>query len=391
MRQRPLLFFICALSLLSYVSSDIYLPAFPALQEAFQTDKAYIETTLTTFLLGLAIGQLIYGVLSDALGRRKVLAAGLLLYTFASVLCAFSPNILILNIARFIQAMGVCSAAALWQAIIVDSYGVGKPRDKVFSIVIPVIALSPVFAPIIGGYLTAEIGWHAIFLLLALTGAGLFYITLFQFKETLLIENRKPFNFRHWLTEGGVLLRSRAFIVYMGVTVFATAGFFVYVTEIPFVFDGLGHDEKMIGYLFIPQTIVFIMGGLFSHWVAGKGLNKHTVLLGLSYFALVGCGILIYFSAFVQPYSFWQYVLPFCIPAFVNGALYPLAYALVYEAHGDIAGMVAGLGGFLLALIGFIATGAMALFSHHGAPAMAVLILISYVFVYALLLGKNHG
>lgn len=382
MSTRFLLVFVCFLSLMSYVSSDIYLPAFPALQTAFATSKAFVEYTLTSYMLGLAFGQLIYGALSDVMGRKKLLIFGISLYVLASVGCAFSPTILILCMMRLLQAMGVCAAAALWQTVIVDNFEPGKSRDHIFSITIPVIALSPVFSPIMGGYLTAELGWHAVFLMSAFLGAILLYMTIFHYRDLRIIEGPKIIQGRILLRDCWQLMCSRAFQRYLGVIVFASAAFFIFITEIPFVFASLGETEERIGLMFLPQTLAFIGGGLFSHRVPTH--RKERALYGLMILALLGSMILL-IASILPPMSPWQYALPYAVTAFSNGATYPLAYGLVYEAHGESAGMVAGLGGFLLAFMGFIGSGLMGLLSVYGVLAMAVLIFLAYVLAFLVL------
>lgn len=352
------------------------MPAFPAIQAGFATSKSMVEYTLTSFLLGLAIGQLLFGPLSDAFGRKKVLLLGMALYGLASVFCALSASIEWLCFARFLQALGVSAAAGLWQAIIVDSYPPGKSRDHVFSMVIPLIALSPVFAPILGGYLTSLFGWQAVFLLLAFIGVVLLYTTLFAYRESLPCHARKPFHWGHWRDRSNILFHSRPFIGYMGSIMFASGAFFVFITEIPFVLKAVGETEKTIGYMFIPQTLTFLLGGLYSKTIPAD--KKQIMMVRIAWLAIVGSLILLT-MCFLPQQNAWQYILPFSITAFVNGAIYPLGYALIYESHGDMPGMVAGLSGALLAFVGFLASGLMGALSGYGVIAMGFLILLCYL------------
>jgi Bcr/CflA subfamily drug resistance transporter len=368
--------FICCLSILSYVSSDVYLPAFPALQAGFATSKSMVEYSLTTYLLGLAIGQLIFGPLSDTCGRKKILIIGFMLYVFASLLCAFSPSIYVFCMGRFLQALGVSAASGLWQAIVVDSYPPGKKRDHVFSIVIPSISLSPVFSPIIGGYLTAIAGWYTVFLLLALIGVIMLTLSVFAYQETHPVHARQAFDRHYWLEKSQLLLSSRVYCGYMGGIMFASGAFFVYITEIPFVLKSLGETEKSIGYLFAPQSIAFVLGSLYSKTIAPE--KKQQALRGITWIA-IGASLVLVFTSYLPAYSIWQFIIPYAITAFVNGAMYPLGYALIYEAHGDMPGMVAGLSACLLAFVGFFMSGLMGLLSVYGALAMAGLILLSYM------------
>jgi Bcr/CflA subfamily drug resistance transporter len=351
------------------------LPAFPALQAGFATDKSMVEYSLTTYLLGLAIGQLFFGSLSDTFGRKKLLLIGFMLYVLASLLCAFSTTIYMFCFARFLQALGVSAASGIWQAIIVDTYPPGKKRDHVFSIVIPSISLSPIFAPILGGYLTATMGWHAVFFLLASMGLVMLSITLFYYKESHPPHARQPFHWDYWSEKSKRLLTSRVYLGYMGGIAFASGAFFVYITEIPFVLKSLGETEKTIGYMFIPQSIAFVLGSLTSKTIAPE--KKQTALRRITWIA-IGGSLLLLLMSYLPAYNIWQFIIPYAMTAFVNGAMYPLGYALIYETHGDIPGMVAGLSACLLAFVGFMMSGLMGLLSSYGALAMSGLILLSY-------------
>ncbi|NVP02939.1 MFS transporter, partial [Photobacterium damselae subsp. damselae] len=141
MNQQPskmtLIWFAC-LSMLGFLATDMYLPAFETIRVAFGTTQSLIGLTLSVFLLGMALGQLVYGPLSDRIGRKKVLLGGMALFSVATLLCSIAPNIETFLIARFVQALGACSATVIWQAVVVDRYH-GKTSERIFATIMPLV------------------------------------------------------------------------------------------------------------------------------------------------------------------------------------------------------------------------------------------------------------
>ena len=166
--KMTLVWFAC-LSMLGFLATDMYLPAFSLIQDEFATTQQYIGLSLSIFLLGMALGQIVYGPLSDRIGRIKVLVSGMLLFSLASLLAAFSANFETFLVARFLQALGACSAAVIWQSVVIDRYS-GKVSERIFATIMPLVALSPALAPILGSVLEGQFGWRSIFVVLAIFG-----------------------------------------------------------------------------------------------------------------------------------------------------------------------------------------------------------------------------
>ncbi len=156
------LFWLAGLSMLGFLATDMYLPAFEAMQIDFATSSANIGLTLSIFLLGMACGQLVYGPLSDRIGRKPALLIGLSLYIVATAVCLFASNIYLLLGARLVQALGACSAIVIWQAVVIDRYE-GKLGQKMFATIMPLVALSPALAPLLGAYLLQHFDWRSYF------------------------------------------------------------------------------------------------------------------------------------------------------------------------------------------------------------------------------------
>ena len=171
------LFWFACLSMLGFLATDMYLPSFETIRADFATTQSLIGLSLSVFLLGMALGQVVYGPLSDRIGRIKVLVGGMVLFSLASIACSLAPNIEVFLAARFVQALGACSATVIWQAVVVDRYD-GKVSERVFATIMPLVALSPALAPLLGAMLEHQLGWRSIFIALVGFGAVLAIMTL---------------------------------------------------------------------------------------------------------------------------------------------------------------------------------------------------------------------
>ena len=166
-RQRFLtIFTLGLLSALGPFSIDMYLPGFPDIAKDLHTEISHIALSLSSYFIGVSIGQLLYGPLLDRFGRKKPLYVGLLIYLGASIWCVFVHNADTLILARFIQALGGCAGMVASRALVRDLFPVNE-NAKVFSLLMLVIAVSPIIAPTLGGYVTALFGWHSIFIILS--------------------------------------------------------------------------------------------------------------------------------------------------------------------------------------------------------------------------------
>ncbi len=163
------LVYLSALSMLGFIATDMYLPAFKMMETAFATGPEQIALSLTVFLVGMALGQLMWGLASDKFGHRNTLIAGLLVFTIASAGLAFCTTVWQLLLLRFIQAIGVCAPAVIWQAMVIKRYP-SSVSQQLFATIMPLVALSPALAPQLGVVLADHFGWHSILFNLNLDG-----------------------------------------------------------------------------------------------------------------------------------------------------------------------------------------------------------------------------
>lgn len=193
---------------------DMYLPAFPEIVKQFDTTASLVQFSLTACLLGLGLGQLVMGSLSDVHGRRNPLLISMAIYAISSLACAFAPNIGLLIVSRFVQGFAASAGIVISRAIARDLYS-GKELTKFFSLLLLVGNLGPLVAPVAGSGVLSFTTWVGVFIALALLGSYLLLMTKTSLKETLPVERRSPSNFGHQLRSYGLLLRDRRFLGYM--------------------------------------------------------------------------------------------------------------------------------------------------------------------------------
>jgi MFS transporter, DHA1 family, multidrug resistance protein len=257
------------LSAFGPMSVDMYLPSLPSMTQTLGAGPALVQLTLSAFFLGFALGQLVYGPLSDRYGRRRPLLAGLLLYTVASLVCAVTPSVWPLIFGRLLEGLGACAGPVLARAVVRDLYDRDRAA-RMLSILFLVLSAAPLLAPSIGGQILIWVGWRAIFAVLTLFGlvsllsAGLFL------RETLPPERRSRMGPLEALASYANMLRDSRFMGYAGTTALASGGFFVYLSASPFVFISLfGVPPERYGILFAINV-----AGL----MAGATINSRLVL-----------------------------------------------------------------------------------------------------------------
>lgn len=369
--------YLALLSMLGFIATDMYLPAFKAIETTFSATPRYVAMSLTSFLAGLALGQLLYGPLVQRMGKRGALIFGLVIFGAASLWLANSETILSFNIARFFQALGACSAGVIWQAIVIEKYDAEKAQG-VFANVMPLVALSPALAPILGAFLLNITGWEGIFL--TLTGLA---ITLILLTWVLVPSDKhvagmtKPKNISYC----SILKNNR----YLGnVLIFGacSGAFFAYLTLWPIVMEQHGFAATEIGLSFIPQTIMFIVGGYASKIVIRKlGAEKAlTVLLSLFAFCVIGIALC---TLVFQGLSLYPLLIIFSVLAAANGGIYPIVVNGALQEFSDNAAKAAGLQNFIQISISFGASSIVAMWATKGEMAIGVGITVCGLLVLA--------
>ncbi|GLT20307.1 Bcr/CflA family drug resistance efflux transporter [Vibrio zhanjiangensis] len=360
------LFYLAALSMLGFVATDMYLPAFKAMENDFATGPEQIALSLTVFLVGMAIGQLSWGLASDRFGHRNTLAAGLSLFALASLGLAFSDQVWQLLTLRFIQAIGVCAPAVIWQAMVIKRHA--SQSQQIFATIMPLVALSPALAPQLGVVLTDSWGWQSIFFTLTLVGLVLILATMVQ---------RDP---QHQPPKTSISADIKALItskIYLGnVAMFATASaaFFAYLTGMPEIMAQLGYDAQDIGLSFIPQTIAFMAGGYLGKKCVARFGDERILRMLIGVFSLAAVTILIISQW--QLSSIWPILAPFCLIAVANGALYPIVVNRALASAKQSPATAAGLQNSLQICISSVSSALVAALASQAQAVTGIAIII---------------
>ncbi|MBU9855498.1 purine nucleoside transporter PunC [Rahnella bonaserana] len=310
--------YLAGLSMLGFLATDMYLPAFSAMQTSLMTSPGMISASLSIFLGGFAIGQLLWGPLSDRIGRKPVLLLGLTLFAVGCLGVIWVENVRALLALRFLQAMGVCAAAVTWQAIVVDRFSADVAK-KTFASIMPLVALSPALAPLLGAWVLNHFDWEAIFALLTAV-AALLLIATFTLRENKPAE-QKPADKAGF----GTLLKSRVYSGNVMIYAACSAGFFAWLTGSPFILSDMGYSPGVIGLSYVPQTIAFLLGGFGCRLLISK-LDGNKILPWL----LTGYGLSVaglFCVAMFTDAGLVSLLIPFCFMALVNGAIYPIVVA----------------------------------------------------------------
>ncbi|MCW8335946.1 Bcr/CflA family multidrug efflux MFS transporter [Vibrio sp. SCSIO 43135] len=361
------LFYLAALSMLGFVATDMYLPAFKAMEVDFATGPEQIALSLTVFLVGMALGQLVWGLASDKFGHRKTLASGLVLFTIASFGLAFSEQVWQLLSLRFIQAIGVCAPAVIWQAMVIKRYP-EKTSQQVFATIMPLVALSPALAPQLGVLLADSFGWHSIFIALTLIGLLLVAATLGQPKQPLETKQTSVAN------DIKTLFKSKTYLGNVAMFATASAAFFAYLTGMPEIMSQLGYSAKDIGLSFIPQTIAFMVGGYLGK-VGVKKFGDEKVLKQLLGLFTVA-SLLVFIASQWQLVSIWPILAPFCLIAVANGALYPIVVNRALSSAKQSPATAAGLQNSMQISVSSLASALVAMMASQAQMVTGVAIII---------------
>jgi len=340
-RRVPQTWLLTLLMGLGPFSMQIIIPSLPLLAVLFAVPYATAQMTLTIYLIGIAVGQLIYGPLSDRFGRRPVLLAGIGIYLLGSLAALLAPTIGWLMVARAAQAAGGCAGMVLSRAIIRDVF----PRDQAASklgFVMMGMTVAPMLAPLLGAELTSAFGWRSVMLACVLFGVALALLVL-RLPETLGTPQPLP-------GLGGMaraywqLAEMRAFRCYVAITACTTGVFFAFMAGAPrVIMEGMGHTPRAYAIAFMTISIAFGAGSfLAGRFSARLGLMRmlHLGLAGSTAGALLGVVV-----QAVLPSSLLLFFLPMAIVALANGVSQPNAVAAAVSARPQLAGTASGLVG----------------------------------------------
>ncbi|KAB8164674.1 Bcr/CflA family multidrug efflux MFS transporter [Streptomyces sp. 3MP-14] len=267
-----------SLSALPPLSIDMYLPALPEVADSLGTGASTVQLTLTACLLGLGLGQLVVGPMSDQLGRRWPLIVGMACYVVASVACAFAPTVEILTACRLVQGLAGSAGVVIARAIVRDLYS-GVAMARFFSTLMLVSGVAPILAPVFGGQLMRFTDWRGIFLVLAVTGVILIAVVIRWLPETLPPERRDSGGVPAALRAMGGLFRDRVFTGHLLVGSLVFAALFAYVAASPFVVQEIyGASPQTYSMVFMANSIALVLMSQVNGKILVGRVSVHRIM-----------------------------------------------------------------------------------------------------------------
>ncbi|WP_241259567.1 multidrug effflux MFS transporter [Rhodococcus sp. KRD197] len=330
-----------ALIALGPLTIDMYLPALPSIVDDLNTSSAAVQLTLTGTLIGLAIGQLIIGPLSDIVGRRLPLIAGTAVHIAASLLCVVAPSVAMLGVFRGLQGLGAAAAAVVAMAVVRDLF-TGRAAATVLSRLMLVMGVAPVLAPSIGGGILLVGSWRWVFGALALLGVGLLVLAIFSLRESLPPERRRGRGVMPIVRTYGSLLRDGQFLVLVFVAALAMSALFAYIAGSSFVLqEEFGLNEQQFAIVFSLGAIALIGASQFNVVLLGHFTPVRIVIAALA--AALASAVVMVVLALAGLGGILGFLIPLWFVLGAVGFVMPNAPALALTRHGEAAGTAAAL------------------------------------------------
>ncbi|AFI27169.1 MFS transporter [Bacillus sp. JS] len=373
-----LAFLLGMLAILGPLNIDMYLPSFPEIAEDLSASASLVQLSLTACLVGLTIGQLIVGPVSDAQGRRKPLLICIFLFALSALFCALSPNITTLVAARFLQGFTASAGLVLSRAIVRDVF-TGRELSKFFSLLMVITAVAPMVAPMTGGaiLLLPFATWHTIFHVLMIIGFLLVLLIALRLKETLPPEKRIPSSIGTSVKTMGSLLKDRSFMGYALTVGFIHGGSFAYVSGTPFVYQDIyGVSPQVFSILFGINGLAIISGsfiiGRFGGIIHEKSLLRMAVIT-----AMIATAVLLTMTIIHGPLA--TLVISIFIYMITIGMVLTSTFTLAMEKQGHRAGSASALLGMLPLLLGSIVSPLVGINETTAVPMGAIMFVTAVI------------
>lgn len=358
-----------ALVALGPLTIDTYLPALPTLADELGASEPQVQFTLTGIMLGLGLGQLVLGPISDAVGRRRVMLGGIAAHAMMSVLAALAPSIEVLTAVRIGQGVSGAAVAVTAMAVVRDLF-TGRRAAGLLSHLTLVIGVAPILAPSLGGFLLQVTGWRGIFGALAAIAVVLFVVALRGLDETLPVSRRRPARVGATLRTYGVLLRDRAFVGLVLLAGLMFSALFAYVAGSSFVLqEYYGLDEQQFGILFGVNAAGLIVATQVNPFLLRRWEPQHILTAGVGLAMAATTALL---AAALTEAPLVLVLVPLWFVMFAVGLSFPNTPALALSRHGEAAGSAAALLGAIQFGMASIITPLTGLVSTGSAVGMAM-------------------
>jgi DHA1 family bicyclomycin/chloramphenicol resistance-like MFS transporter len=376
------------LTALPPLSMDMYLPALPEVTRALGSSAATVQLTLTACLAGMALGQLVVGPLSDKLGRRRPLLIGMVVYVFATAICALAPNAELLIAFRLLQGLAGAAGIVIARAMVRDMYD-GVEMARFFATLMLISGVAPVIAPVIGGQVLRVTDWRGIFYVLTGVGVVLTLVVWKWLHETLPQDRRHTGGVREALHTMRGLLADRVFTGYMLTGGFAFAALFAYISASPFVVQEIyGASPQTFSLLFGINSIGLIAAGQINGKVlVGRVPLDKVLAVGLAVITLAGLALLLMTSGVFGKVGLWPVAAGLFVLMSAMGLIMPSTNTQALMRTPHAAGSASALLGTSSFLVGAIASPLVGIAGEATAVPMAVVQLVCALLAAGCFLG----
>ena len=357
------------------LSTDLYLPALPIVAADLAASSSSIALTVTAFLVGLALGQLLAGPLSDSYGRRLPLLAGLTVFTAASLVCALTPTAAVLVAARLVQGLAGASGIAIANAVVTD-YSRGRQAARLLSRLAVVSGLAPIVAPLVGAQLLRVTSWRGLFVVLTGLGIALFCAVALGLRESLPREKRQARGAAQTLRTMGMLSRDLRFMGLSTTSALSFVAFFAYLAASSFVYQDLyGASPVLFSLLFALNAIGMLAVSQLNHRLLGHFTPQRLLGVGLVTGSLSGLAVLV--VTLVGDLGIVALAVPLFVLVASLGFVFPDSTALALSLHPDVAGSASAYFGTFRLGLGALATPLVGIGGAVSGLPMAILIAVS--------------
>jgi DHA1 family bicyclomycin/chloramphenicol resistance-like MFS transporter len=365
------------------LSIDMYLPSFENIASDFQTTKAQVGVSLTSYFIGNSFGQLAYGPIMDKFGRKVPLLVGLIIYILSSLSCFYSPDIMWLIISRFFLAIGASAGMVAAKAVVRDIF---PPEEvaRAISFLMLIMGSAPIIAPTLGGFVIAHFSWQMIFMFLAIFASLMFVSVLFFLPESITPDKTVELKIKQVVFKYKGIMQDKIFLSFSLAGSLTIGAMFAYISNAPILFmDRFHFTETQFGWMFGLNASGLIIGSQLNRLVL-KRFSTFNLTLKISYILLV-LGVILFLNALFFS-SFYITVISLFLILFLLGFQNPNTTALSLYPFTKRAGRASALVGCLKMCLGAVTSFIISLYTGISLVPMALTILVCLVLSSMLLI-----